>query len=118
MRSFFPLNTGASVPDLRLSDQNQNFRASDFFVHDGSYLRMKEVRLSYNVPQSLLQKVGISSLAFSLTATNLLTLTGYSIPRWAASSAPRATTSAWVSTSATIPRPARSPLALNSDFEN
>ena len=77
VRSFFPLNTGATVPDLRLSDQNQNFRASDFFVHDGSYLRMKEVRLSYNVPQSFLQKVGISSLAFSLTATNLLTLTGY-----------------------------------------
>ena len=38
---------------------------------------MKEVRLSYNVPQSFLQKVGISSLALSLTATNLLTLTGY-----------------------------------------
>ena len=76
-REYFPLNTGASVPDLRASDQNQNFRASDFFVHDGSYLRMKEVRLSYSVPQQLLQRVGISSLTLSLTGYNLLTLTGY-----------------------------------------
>ncbi len=76
-REFFPLNTSATVPDLRGSDQNQNFRASDFFVHDGSYLRMKEVRLSYNVPQSLLQKAGISSLVLSLTGYNLLTFTSY-----------------------------------------
>jgi hypothetical protein len=76
-RKYFPLNTGASVPDLRASDQNQNFRASDFFVHDGSYLRMKEVRLSYSVPQQLLQRIGISSLTLSLTGYNLLTLTSY-----------------------------------------
>lgn len=76
-REYFPLNTGASVPDLRASDQNQNFRASDFFVHDGSYLRMKEVRLSYSVPQQLLQRIGISSLTLSLTGYNLLTLTSY-----------------------------------------
>jgi hypothetical protein len=76
-RTYYPLNTGASVPDLRSTDSNQNFRASDFFIHDGSYLRLKEVKLTYTVPDQLLEKIGISSLAFSLTGYNLLTLTGY-----------------------------------------
>ena len=67
-REYFPLNTSASVPDLRGSDQNQNFRASDF---------LKEVRLSYSVPQSLLDRLSLSSLTLSLTAYNLLTLTAY-----------------------------------------
>ena len=76
-REYFPLNTSASVPDLRASDSNQNFRASDFFVHDGSYLRLKELRLGYTVPQTVVDKLGIGSLTLSLTAYNLLTLTGY-----------------------------------------
>ena len=65
------------MPDLRASDSNQNFRASDFFVHDGSYLRLKELRLGYTVPQTVVDKLGIGSLTLSLTAYNLLTLTAY-----------------------------------------
>lgn len=76
-REFFPLNTSASVPDLRGSDSNQNFRASDFFVHDGSYLRLKETRLSYSFPSKWIGKWGIASLAVSVTAYNLLTFTPY-----------------------------------------
>ena len=76
-RAFFPLNTDAEVPDLDSSDSPRNFRSSDFFVKDGSYLRLKELRLSYNVPKKLISKWKIDNLSFSLTAYNLLTFTGY-----------------------------------------
>ena len=76
-REFFPLNTDASIPDLRDSDPNQNFRASDFFVHDGSYVRLKEMRLTWTMPEHILQKIGFSSMAISLTGYNLLTFTSY-----------------------------------------
>ena len=76
-RKFFPLNTDAEVPDLRNHDSNRNFRSSDFFVKDGSYLRLKEVRFSYSFPQQMIKKIGLSSLQLSATAYNLLTFTKY-----------------------------------------
>ncbi len=76
-RAWYPLNLTDEVPELRSSDTNQNFRASNFFIEDGSYLRLKELRLTYNLPKSLISKWGISNLAFSLTGYNLLTFTAY-----------------------------------------
>lgn len=76
-RTFFPKNLGASIPDLANNDAPRNFRASDFFVQDGSYLRLKQMQLTWNVPASVLKSLKISSLALSLTAYNLLTITGY-----------------------------------------
>ena len=37
----------------------------------------KEMRLTYTVPQTLIGRLGIASLAVSLTGYNLLTFTGY-----------------------------------------
>ena len=76
-REFFPKNLNASVPDLDNGDAPRNFRSSDFFVQDGSYLRLKQLMFTYNFPQSILSKLKISSLAISLTGYNLLTFTGY-----------------------------------------
>lgn len=77
-REFFPLNTvGAQIPDLASNDAARNFRASDFFLQDGSYMRLKELRLTYSFPQRLLSKIKVSNLALSITAYNLFTFTGY-----------------------------------------
>lgn len=76
-RTFFPLNTSATVPDLDPNDTPRNFRASDFFVKDGSYLRLKELRFTYNFPKQLINKWRMSNLALSFTAYNLWTITGY-----------------------------------------
>jgi hypothetical protein len=76
-RAFFPLNTTASVPDLDATDSPRNFRSSDFFIQDGSYLRLKEMRLSYNLPKKVISSWGIETLAVTLSAYNLWTITGY-----------------------------------------
>ena len=76
-RKFLGLNTDTNIPDLHNNDAARNFRASDFFIHDGSYLRLKELRLTYTFPQSILQKLKLSNLAISLTGYNLLTFTSY-----------------------------------------
>ena len=51
---------------------------STYFVEDGSYLRLKDVSLSYNFKGKLLKKWGITRLQPYFTATNLLTWTSYS----------------------------------------
>lgn len=76
-RAFFPLNTSAEVPDLDSNDAARNFRSSDFFVKDGSYLRLKELRFAYSFPTKITSKLGLSNLTLSATAYNLLTITGY-----------------------------------------
>jgi TonB-linked SusC/RagA family outer membrane protein len=48
---------------------------SDRFIEDGSYLRMKNIKLSYNVP---IAKNILSNLTFYLSASNLITITNYS----------------------------------------
>ena len=65
------------VSPLRNNDKARNFRASDFFIQDGSYLRLKELRLTYTFPKSITGRLRLSDLALSLTAYNLLTFTGY-----------------------------------------
>ncbi|MBL7857988.1 MAG: TonB-dependent receptor [Cyclobacteriaceae bacterium] len=58
---------------------NDNYeRHTSRWVEDGSYIRLKNVSLSYNVPSSLLSKQKIlKSLRVTLTGQNLATITKY-----------------------------------------
>jgi TonB-linked SusC/RagA family outer membrane protein len=51
---------------------------SDAVVEDGSYARLKEVILSYNIPHKLLTRLNIKNLQLSISGRNLFTLTHYS----------------------------------------
>ena len=51
-----------------------NSRFSDRWIEDGSYLRLKTVRLTYKVPVNLMWLQGLSVWA---EANNLFTLTRY-----------------------------------------
>ena len=54
-----------------------NIQPSSYFIGDGSYLRIKDVSLSYNFRGGILKKWGISRLQPYFTANNLLTITNY-----------------------------------------
>lgn len=51
---------------------------SSHYIEDGSYLRLKNVSLSYNIPARFLKKIKISSAKIYLKGQNLYTLTAYS----------------------------------------
>ena len=76
-REYAPLNLNASVPDLNPSDIGRNFRASDFFVKDGSYVRLQELRLTYNFAENIVSKMHLTNLSVYLGAHNLVTFTRY-----------------------------------------
>ncbi|HQB27427.1 MAG TPA: TonB-dependent receptor [Paludibacter sp.] len=76
-RSFFPANPNGTVPDLDGADRPRNFRASNFYVKDGSYLRLKNVQLNYNVPQQVCKTLKLDQLTVYVGAYNLLTFTKY-----------------------------------------
>jgi TonB-linked SusC/RagA family outer membrane protein len=48
------------------------------WLENGSYLRLQTLSLGYTLPKTLTSRVNIEKVRFYLTATNLLTITGYS----------------------------------------
>lgn len=70
--------TSNSMPRAVFGDPNQNTRVSDRFVENGSYLRLKNITLSYTFPKQWLQKAQIENARLSLSCENVATITGYS----------------------------------------
>jgi hypothetical protein len=56
---------------------NRNWRSSDLYIKDGSYVRLKVMQLGYTLPRNLTKKVSIQKLRLFVTGENLLTFTGY-----------------------------------------
>jgi TonB-linked SusC/RagA family outer membrane protein len=54
------------------------YNRSSRWLEDGSYARLKNVTFGYNLPKSLVSKVGLQNLRTFVTVTNLFTLTNYS----------------------------------------
>jgi TonB-linked SusC/RagA family outer membrane protein len=66
-----------SVPRYVYQNTYNNYTSSRF-VEDGSYLRLKNVSLGYNIPKAWINKYKVSNARFYISATNLLTWTRYS----------------------------------------
>jgi len=47
------------------------------WVEDGSYVRLKNITLSYNLPKSVIDRIRLSNLKVFVSGTNLITLTKY-----------------------------------------
>jgi hypothetical protein len=73
LNAWTPSNTKTDIPRAISGDPNQNARASDRFIEDGSYLRLKALTIGYTIPV----KINIASLRVYVTGQNLLTFTKY-----------------------------------------
>jgi TonB-linked SusC/RagA family outer membrane protein len=71
-----PTNTNTDMP--RASTTRPANRISTRQIENGSYLRMKNLQLAYNLPTTILSKLKIQSLRAYVTAQNYLTWTSYS----------------------------------------
>jgi hypothetical protein len=65
-------------PRMTIEDTNDNFRISDFYVEDASYLRLKNLQLGYTLPKRISTKISIDVLRIYVSAQNLFTITKYS----------------------------------------
>ena len=70
--------TSNSMPRAIWGDPNQNCRVSDRFVENGSYLRLKNITLSYTLPKKWMQKIQLENARISFSCENVATITGYS----------------------------------------
>ena len=54
-------------------DDQINTKWSDFWLYDTSFIRLKNVEIAYNLPQSVVEKLKLQNVRLSLSGTNLLT---------------------------------------------
>ncbi|PRP68273.1 hypothetical protein BST86_03690 [Nonlabens agnitus] len=73
-----PQNRDGSLPIAVFGDPAQNGRASSRWVEDGSFIKLREITLSYNLPDSVLDYLNVSSFKVYMQGRNLYTWTGYS----------------------------------------
>ncbi len=83
-------NTGSTIPALTTNNVGNENRASTYFVENGSYAKLRQVQIGYNLPESLLKHVNMTSARFYVSGHNLLTLKSSSLtcsdpenPNWA-----------------------------------
>ena len=69
--------TDAKYPRLLTNLDTKNTQPSDFWVHNKSYLRLKNVQVGYKLPKKLLQRLDISQLRIYTSLENMLTFTSY-----------------------------------------
>ncbi|MFN3488375.1 MAG: SusC/RagA family TonB-linked outer membrane protein [Emticicia sp.] len=76
--SWTPQNTGATIPIFETaSNFSTNTQSSSFYVENGSYLRLQNVSLGYNLPKSMLDKLKLSRVHLFASTNNLFTITKY-----------------------------------------
>jgi TonB-dependent starch-binding outer membrane protein SusC len=74
-----PDNLSATHPRVTINDPNGNYsRVSDFFIEDGTYVRLRNVSLGYSLNPRMSGAVGARRLRLYAAAQNLITFTGYS----------------------------------------
>ncbi len=68
--------TSNRIPRFVIADP-RNWASSDLLVHDGDYFRLKNIMLSYQIPQNLTRRFFVESLRVFVSAENLFTCTKY-----------------------------------------
>lgn len=71
-------NTNTTLFRVDPRNSNFNLRQSDWYIEDGSYLRLKSVQIGVTLPEDLSSKLDIKKCRIFIGANNLITLTKYS----------------------------------------
>ena len=71
-------NPSGDIPLFEnVSNFSTNTQSNSFYVEDGSYFRIQNLTLGYNLPASIIGNWGVSKLRVTASVNNLVTITGY-----------------------------------------
>jgi len=70
--------TSNEIPRIDYNDVNNYPFASEFYVENGSFLRLRNLQIGYTLPSELTSKLSVQNARFYIGGQNLLTFTDYS----------------------------------------
>ncbi|WP_447640555.1 TonB-dependent receptor [Paracnuella aquatica] len=74
-----PENHSTTFPRVwySYSQNDPNTNPSSFWVKDASYLRLKNLTFGYNIPESLVKRIGLNHIKFYYSGQNIWTITKF-----------------------------------------
>lgn len=73
LSAWTPANTGSTIPALTLVNRNNEGRSSTYFFENGSYLKLRNIQLGYNL-KNVLRNTGVQTARVFLQGSNLFTI--------------------------------------------
>ncbi|HEX2534712.1 MAG TPA: TonB-dependent receptor [Chitinophagaceae bacterium] len=71
------LNPGTRIQRITGNAANDNGKATQWYVEDGSFIRIKNVQLAYNIPNKISQRLHLEGVRLAAGVQNLATFTKY-----------------------------------------
>ncbi len=68
---------GTSSTEPRVTNGGHNYEVSERFLQDGSFTRLRNLQISYTLPDRVSRSLRFSNIRFYLGGTNLITWTNY-----------------------------------------
>ena len=69
----------AEYPRLTYGKNDNNNRASTYWLRNGAYLRLKTLDVGYTLPKSIVRKAHMNTVRIFFTGTNLLTFSKFKL---------------------------------------
>ena len=69
----------AEYPRLSYGGNSNNYRPSTYWLRNGSYLRLKNLEIGYNIPKSLINKIHLNNVRLYFMGTNLITFSNFKL---------------------------------------
>ena len=69
-----PTNPNSNIPALSTNNNNNETRVSTYFVEDGSFLKLRNLQLGYNLPKHACEKMMMQNWRWYLSAQNVFTI--------------------------------------------
>lgn len=74
LKRWSPTNTDTDVPK---ASAGRSLRSSSRWIFDGSFARLKNISLGYNLPKSIIRPIGLENARIYFSGQNILTLTKF-----------------------------------------
>ena len=69
----------AEYPRLSYGGNSNNYRASTYWMRNGSYLRLKNLEIGYSLPKNWVNKIRLNNIRIYFLGTNLLTFSQFKL---------------------------------------
>jgi len=70
-------NFNSGIPALTPLNENNEGQTSEYFIENGSYLKLKNAQLGYTLPKQLAEKLKLRNLRIYIQGQDLFTITKY-----------------------------------------
>ncbi|MDP4209225.1 MAG: TonB-dependent receptor [Bacteroidota bacterium] len=77
LNAWTPQNSNSDIPALTAVNLNDEGRSSEYFIEDGSYMKLKNIVIGYTLPKELAAKFKLRNMRVYVQGQDLFTITKY-----------------------------------------